>query len=107
VPVFGAPTAGATTFGARIWRRHHPNLATPPRSPAPLPVMLIAAGGPRGVAHRQRHARRVLRKEALARETIGRGTGTFAWNYRDRVEFRFRRARLGGGGGAFSNHTAA
>ena len=96
VVVVGAAPTRTATLRARVRSSHHADFATPPRSRASVPVMLIAATAACDVARRQRQARRVRGQEALAREAMGSGTGVVAWNYRDRVELRFRRTRLGG-----------
>ena len=94
VPVIGAAAAAAATFSARVGRGHHSDFIAPPRPGATILVMFVMASAVRSVAGRQRQARRVRGEEALSRESIGRGASVFAWNYRDRVEFRFRRTRL-------------
>lgn len=93
--VFGPPAPRAAAFSARVVRGHHADFAATPRAGAAVFVMFVAAGTARGIASRQWQARRVRRQETLARESIGRSTGSVAWNYRHRVELRFRR-RLGG-----------
>src|SRR5688572_16721001 len=94
--IVGAAAARAATLGTRVRRSHHADFATAPRSGAAVLMMLIAAAATWGVASRQRQARRVRGKKALAREAMRSGAGVVAWLYRDRVELRFRRTRLGG-----------
>src|SRR5262245_23991811 len=86
--VIGAATARAPTLVPRVRRRHHADLAAPSRPGATILVMLVAASALRRVACGQRQARRVSGQETLARESIGRRAGGFAWNYRYRVELR-------------------
>jgi hypothetical protein len=94
--IVGAASARATTLGARVRRSHHADFAAAPRSGASVLMMFIAAAATRGVACRQRQAGRVCGEKALAREAMGSRAGVVAWLYRDRVELRFRRTRLGG-----------
>lgn len=92
--VISAASARAATLGARIGRHHHADFTATSRSGATILVMSVVASAPRRVACRQWQTRRVRGQEALARETMDRGAGAVAWNYRDRMEFRFRRTRL-------------
>jgi hypothetical protein len=94
--IVGAAAARAATLGPRVRRSHHADFAAASRSGASVLVVLVAAAAAWSIASRQRQARRERSEKALAREAMRSGAGVVAWLYRDRVELRFRRTRLGG-----------
>lgn len=84
--VVGAPTPALAALGAVPQRGPKPEIATPTRACAAIPVMLeFAAAGTR-VAASERQLRCVTRQEPLPRDPIDRGTGLRARHNGNRVE---------------------